>query len=191
MVPPEYFRRSLATSPNTTAVRWVGMSDPASRVVYAPVLHGSLPFAWAVREIFLRERPDCVAVELPESLGTFVDRAVKRLPLLSVLRYDQKEGPAFLLVEPGDGVFEALRLARERAVPSHLVDRDCDHYLDQHDALPDPHAMERIGYQAYVAQVAAHFGRQSPSVEDELRESTMAFHLQALLRVHRKVLFVC
>src|SRR6185295_10795673 len=62
----------------------VGMS---SRILYAPILHGSLPFAVAVRETFLRERPDCVAVELPSTLEGPVGRAVRRLPLLSVLRY--------------------------------------------------------------------------------------------------------
>src|SRR5882672_8336725 len=61
---------------------------PSSRIIYAPILHGSLPFALAVREVFLRERPDCVAVELPETMEAPVERAVRRLPLLSVLRYE-------------------------------------------------------------------------------------------------------
>src|SRR5262245_53108145 len=65
-----------------------------SRIIYAPILHGSLPFARAVREIFRRERPDGVAVELPETLEVPVERAVRRLPLLSVLRYETSEGPA-------------------------------------------------------------------------------------------------
>ncbi|HKQ71357.1 MAG TPA: hypothetical protein VJT73_18565, partial [Polyangiaceae bacterium] len=114
----------------------------SSRIVYAPILHGSLPFAVSVREIFLRERPDCVAVELPETLTTGVGRAVRRLPLLSVLKYNVEGGPAFLLVEPCDGIFEALRLAREHEVPAHLVDRDSDHYEDRDEPMPDPYAME-------------------------------------------------
>src|SRR3954464_11045964 len=85
-----------------------------SRIIYAPILHGSLPFAAAIRTIFLRERPDCVAVELPETLSAPVERAVRRLPLLSVVKSPEADGSAaFLLVEPCDGIFEALRLARE------------------------------------------------------------------------------
>jgi len=161
------------------------------RLVCVPILHGSLPFALAVRRAFLRERPDCVAVELPETLTEPIDRAVRRLPLLSVLRYEMPDGPAFLLVEPCDGIFEALRLAREHQVPSHLVDRDSDRYDAPRDALPDPHAIDRIGYEAYVEKVAPVFLEEAISPEDELREATMAFHLSRLLEEHEKVLFVC
>jgi hypothetical protein len=162
----------------------------SSRVIYAPILHGSLPFALAVREAFLRERPDCVAVELPETLAAPVDRAVRRLPLLSVVRYETANEARFLLVEPSDGIFEALRLAREHDVPSHLVDADVDAYPRSDDALPDPHAVERIGYDAYVERVAAALRGAVASPEDELREATMAFHLSRLLERHTKVLFV-
>jgi hypothetical protein len=165
----------------------------SGRLVCVPILHGSLPFAVAVRRAFLVERPDCVAVELPETLAEPVDRAVRRLPLLSVLRYestDPANGPAFLLVEPCDGIFEALRLAREHGVPWHLVDRDSERYEAPRDALPDPHAIDRIGYEAYVKEVSPVLASEA-SPDDELREATMAFHLSRLLEQHQKVLFVC
>jgi hypothetical protein len=163
----------------------------APRIIYAPILHGSLPFALAVRDLFFRERPDCVAVELPETLSAPVERAVKRLPLLSVIRYEIADGPAFLLVEPCDGIFEALRLAREHALPWHLVDRDCDDYPSNDDVLPDPHAVERIGYAAYAERVAAGLAAATVSTEDQLREQTMVFHLDRLLQRYERVLFVC
>lgn len=162
----------------------------SSRIVYAPILHGSLPFALAVRESFLRERPDCVAVELPETLTAPIDRAVRRLPLLSVVRYEAAKEPRFLLVEPCDGIFEALRLAREYGVPTHLVDADVDNYPAGADPLPDPYAVERLGYDVYVKRVAASLQNAVASPEDELREATMAFHLSRLLEQHEKVLFV-
>jgi hypothetical protein len=162
----------------------------SSRIVYAPILHGSLPFAVAVHEIFMRERPDCVAVELPGTLETQVERAVRRLPLLSVVRYELDKSPAFLLVEPCDGIFEALRLARENDVPSFLVDRDTDRYLAHDEALPDTHAMERLGYDAYTKKVSAALAANT-SPEDDLREATMAFHLSRLSERYERVLFVC
>jgi len=162
----------------------------SARVIFAPILHGCLPFAVAVRDVFLRERPDCVAVELPETLAAPVDRAVRRLPLLSVVRYEVAKEPRFLLVEPCDGIFEALRLACEHGLPAHLVDADIDDYPAFDDALPDPYAVERIGYEAYAERVAASLGRATASAEDELREATMAFHLSQLLERHQTVLFV-
>jgi hypothetical protein len=168
----------------------ISVGAVSSRIIYAPILHGSFPFALAVRESFLRERPDCVAVELPETLAVSVDRAVRRLPLLSVVRYEAAKEPRFLLVEPCDGIFEALRLAREHGVPAHLVDADVDNYPARDDAVPDPYAVERIGYDAYVERVAASLSQAVASPEDELREATMAFHLSQLLARHEKVFFV-
>ena len=53
------------------------------------------------------------------------------------IRYEVSDGPAYLLVEPCDGIFEALRLAREHDLPSFLVDRDSDRYALHDDGLPD------------------------------------------------------
>ena len=163
-----------------------------ARIIYAPIVHGSMPFALAVREVFFRERPDCVAVELPHALAAYVERAIGRLPLLSVLRRDSGGGDAdFLLIEPCDGIVEALRLAREHALPSHLVDRDGEGYADHQDRIPDPHAIAAIGYQAYVDRVATALGRERASADDQLREATMAYRLSRLAERYQRVLFVC
>jgi hypothetical protein len=161
------------------------------QIIYVPILHGSLPFALAVREAFFRERPDCVAVELPGTLAAPVDRAIRRLPALSVIRYERVDGlQVFLVVEPCDGIFEALRLARDHEIAGHLIDRDSA-YPDFHDALPDPYAAERIGCDAYVREAASALDDAPRTAEDDLREATMAFNLSRLAQKHEKVLFVC
>jgi hypothetical protein len=163
-----------------------------AQIVFAPILHGSLPFALSVREAFLRERPDCVAVELPATLEAAVFRAIRRLPTMSVIRSERHDKSAtFLLVEPCDGIFEALRLAHEHGVAAHLVDRDTDDYASHADALPDPYAAERIGCEAYVREAAGALESAPRTAEDDLREKTMAFHLSRLSRDHAKILFVC
>ena len=160
-------------------------------VIFAPILHGSLPFALAVREIFLRERPDCVAVELPDTLDEPVRRAIRRMPLISVLRYAEASGEnAFVLLEPCDGMVEALRLANEHGVASALIDRDTEGYRPHRDRVPDPYAITRIGYEAYVSAVAQAFGAAAPDRDDELREAAMAYRLGELRRRHTKILFV-
>ena len=166
------------------------------RIIFAPILHGRVPFALAVREIFFREAPDCIAVELPETLTAPVGRAVRRLPLLSALRYEDATGTAsYLLVEPADGIFEALRLAEEHRLPAHLVDRDVEGYEDHDDLVPDPAAIDRIGYDVYAREVvkamSAARGAAQVSPDDERREATMAFHLARLRERHQRILFVC
>ncbi len=167
-------------------------TDPQSRVVIVPILHGRLPFALAVREAFFRVQPDCVAIEFPHTLAAPFGRSVQRLPLLSVLRYAESDGaPAFVLIEPCDGAIEAVRLALEHALPWHAIDRDTEGYTGPLDLLPDAHAIERLGYERYVVEVAPALGADEPSAQDAMREATMAWHLVQLAERHSKVLFVC
>lgn len=166
-------------------------ADSLGEVIFAPILHGSLPFALGVREIFFRERPDCVAVELPDTLDEPVRRAMRRMPLISVLHYKEASGEsAFVLLEPCDGMVEVFRLAQEHGIPAVLIDRDTEGYRPHKDRLPDPYAISRIGYDAYVAAAVQAFGKAAPDRDDELREAAMAFRLGELRHRHAKVLCV-
>ncbi|MBI5533414.1 MAG: hypothetical protein HY898_11910 [Deltaproteobacteria bacterium] len=169
------------------------MTPPArSDIELVPILHGRLPFALAVREAFFRERPDAVAVEFPETLAAPLQRAVKRLPLLSLLRYlESDKQPAYVLIEPCDGVIEAVRLALEHQLPWYAIDRDTEGYRSVDDAVPDPHAAERLGARQYSEEVGRALGQIEPSREDSMREATMAWHLERLAGKHRRILFVC
>jgi hypothetical protein len=164
------------------------------RLITVPVLHGRLELAVAVRQALEGTRPDCVAVELPETLREPVLRGVERLPLLSVVHYQSSAGrPVYLPIEPADPAIEALRFGLERQLPVHLVDQDVDAYGRHAEPLPDPYAVKRLGHQRYcdAYEASAAAAGLQPDPADAGREATMAFHLHALLRRHERVLFVC
>src|SRR5580658_1830205 len=58
------------------------------RFSYLPVVPGRLEFALEVRRRILAERPDVVAVELPETLEDAYLDAIRRLPQISVIFYN-------------------------------------------------------------------------------------------------------
>jgi hypothetical protein len=170
-----------------------------ARFVVTPVLHGTLESAVEVHRRLLAAaalgRDVAVAVELPETCEAEVLRAVRRLPRVSVVHYQDAAGrPVYLLVEPTDASCEALRFALERGWPAHCVDRDVDAYPQRREAFPDAYAAVRIGYDAYVAACERALGADAartaaardaapaaPGGEgagevDLLRERTMAFH---------------
>ena len=162
------------------------------QVIPFPVLHGRLEFAVAVRQAFEALRPDCVAVELPETLASPVIAAVERLPLLSVVHYRQANGrPVYLPVEPANPLVEALRLGLEREVPVHLVDRDVEGYGRHHHGYPDSYAVSRVGHQAYCDAVAGNPPPGERDPQDDAREEVMAWHLARLAGQHERILFVC
>ncbi|MBW1942036.1 MAG: hypothetical protein JRJ51_04290 [Deltaproteobacteria bacterium] len=157
-----------------------------------PILHNRMEFALEVRRQFNEFRPERVAVEYPFTLKDPLLKAVQRLPLLSVVHYREKDGTfIYLTVEPTDGQVEAMRLAQEKGIPIQFVDRDTEGYPLDNTPLPDPYAITKVGYFMYCqAYLQTH--RDDPrSLEDELREKTMAYHLQQLQESGKRTLFVC
>jgi len=83
-----------------------------------PIFHNRLEFAAEVREQFESFKPDQVAVEYPFTLKDKILQGVKRLPLLSVIHYEEKDGIfVYLLLELSDGQIEAVRLALAQRDP--------------------------------------------------------------------------
>lgn len=167
-----------------------------------PILHYRMEFAHLVRQAFEHVKPDCVAIELPDTLEAPFLRGIGRLPEISVLSYEtghsvrDKLAPSspqtiYLLIEPADPLIEGARLALERGVPLHLVDVDMDDYPLCQEPLPDSYAVHRIGLAAYYREAKKAFSRTEPGREDLQRERGMAFRLQQLALEHERVLFIC
>ena len=158
-----------------------------------PVLHNRHGVRPEVRRQFEEFRPRHVAVEYPSTLGEFILSGIRRLPLLSVVHYQEADGAfLYLPLEPTDGQVEALRLALEKGLPVHFVDRDTEGYPLDRSAMPDPYALTRVGHYLFC-QAYRHRIRQMVTGfrEDALREKTMAYHLQRLSETGERILFVC
>ncbi|HUG82670.1 MAG TPA: hypothetical protein VML01_13455 [Bryobacterales bacterium] len=122
------------------------------RFLYLPVVPGRLEFARWVRDEILREKPPVIAVDLPVTLEAVYDRAVERLPELSVIIYDDQEADraVYETVEPADPFVEALRTAREVKAKTVFLDPDVAERSPAPDSYPDTYAAERIGIEKYV-----------------------------------------
>ena len=160
-------------------------------VDFLPIVHGCLETAVAVRERLQKIEPDAIAVELPPTIQDEVETACRRLPYLSIVSYQRSDGrPVYVLIEPCDGVIEAIRFGLEQNIPVVFADRDTEEYGPKIDVLPDPYAIQRVGYDAYVKA----YVESVPASEDEddrFREVCMAYHLQGLIEDHDRVAFVC
>ena len=165
------------------------------QLITVPVLHGRLEFAVAVRQAINATEPDCVAVELPETLAKHVLRGVARLPLLSIVHYmggpTEKKRPVYLPIEPADPTIEALRCGLERDLPVHLVDQDIELYGHHEEPFPDPYSVKRLGHGLFCESYHKTLDDAEVDPADAGREAVMAFHLRELLQRHERVLFVC
>ncbi len=107
------------------------------RFTYLPVVPGRLEFAIEVRRRILAERPEVVAIELPDTLESLYLDAIQRLPQISVVFYndvisrdkayrseDETEQAVYVPVEPADPFVEAIRTAQEIGAQIVFADPD-------------------------------------------------------------------
>lgn len=158
-----------------------------------PIIHYNMEMAAQVRLAFETLKPDCVAVELAETMQLQLLHGASRLPDISLaVTYDHRNNPLYYLCEPCDAAFEGLRSALEAQVAAWCIDLDVDYYPDVHERVPDPYAIQRIGLKSYyeIYQQAATANPQLVSVIDQNREMHMAKRLKELSLSYDKVLFV-
>ncbi len=164
-----------------------------SPLYIVPILHYTMECAAEVARACKEFQPDCIAVELPETLQEIFFRGIERLPDISVItsRGTQDELLCYL-IEPCDASYEAIRYAQEKRLPAYCIDLDIAPYPYLHEPLPDPYAITRIGlknyYEAYKGAL-----RPAPRIVSELdtmRELYMAKRLKELSFTYERILVV-
>jgi hypothetical protein len=138
-------------------------------------------------------KPDCIAVELPETMQAKMTHAASRLPDLSVvLTWDREHQPAYYMAEPCDPIFEALRSASEKGISAYCIDLDIDNYPSIKEPIPDPYAIQRLGLKVYF-EMYDHVKKESclpRNPYDQQRELYMAKRLKELSLRYDRVLFI-
>lgn len=157
-----------------------------------PIIHGRSVFAQEIRRVFLEDRYQCVAVELPPSVGPLVLEAITALPLVTTVVYQEVSGTyCYVPVEPGEGIIEALRLANEERMVIEFVDQETEFFPVTRPSLPDEYAITRVGLANYYASVLPFLPVTEPGSIQESREEWMAEKLRELDERFSKILFVC
>ncbi|RUM87043.1 MAG: hypothetical protein DSZ24_07085 [Thermodesulfatator sp.] len=155
-----------------------------------PVLHGRLEFAQAVKGELEEFAPEVVALELPTFLEEPFRRALRRLPLLSVIAFRDAEGTeVYLVVEPAEALVEAGRTALERGWALSLIDAALPDYPERMEPFPDAYLVFRLGYRGYVEEALK--GDFPASEADHLRELFMARKIRGLARRFSRIAVVC
>jgi hypothetical protein len=156
-----------------------------------PIVHNSVEFALEVRHQFASFDPEIVAIEYPPTIGERLVEGIKRLPLLSVVYYEEDDHTfIYLPLEPTGGLIEAVRLALSHNLPIHFIDRDTEGYPIDRTPMPDPYSIKRIGYWQYCHSYLKAYPGGLSTPQDQLREKTMAYHLQQLNGEGKRALFV-
>jgi hypothetical protein len=154
------------------------------RFSYLPVVPGRLEFSMEVRRRILTDRPDVVAIELPETLQHAYLDAIQRLPQISVIFYNdpvrrsQSNSPRrgedndesdqaaiYVPVEPADPFVEAIRSAQEVGAEVVFADPDTGERPHLPDSYPDSYALTSIPLSRYVEAYRVYPQERTDEVE--------------------------
>jgi hypothetical protein len=163
-------------------------------IFVVPIIHYNMEMAAQVKLAFDHISPDCVAVELAETMELQLLHAASRLPDISLVVTNNSNGETlYYMCEPCDAAFEGLRSALEKGVTAKCIDLDVEQYQDVREHLPDPYAIHRIGLKSYYESYKkiATGEKTKKSKHDEQRETYMARRLKELAFSHDRILFVC
>ncbi|NIQ39057.1 MAG: hypothetical protein GTN81_10760 [Proteobacteria bacterium] len=168
-------------------------TEQTGNIYCLPICHYRIEFAQIVRQAIDKIQPHAIAAELPATLEKKIRLGIDRLPVVSLLLYENDKGESiYLLIEPADPLVEAIRYGQEKGIPTFLVDVDGDEYPRFRDPVPDPYAILRVGHRAYYQSFRKHALRGlKKSPQDRIREQGMAFHLQRIKDNFSSLLFVC
>lgn len=160
--------------------------------IYAiPVIHYNMESAAQVRLACEEIQPDCIAVELAETMSLKLLHAASRLPDISVvITYDINQSPIYYLSEPCDPAFEGLRYGLESNIRTFCIDLDVDFYPDIKESLPDPYAIHRIGLDNYYELFCKSKQPHATGKWDNDREMYMAKRLKELSFSFERIVFV-
>ncbi len=151
------------------------------RFSYLPVVPGRLEFAIEVRRRILAERPDVVAVELPETLEDLYLDAIRRMPRMSVIFYNdttlggssgesvyspraEEDHSVYVPVEPADPFVEAIRSAQEIGARVVFADPDATERPHVPDTCPDSFALHTITHKQYVEAYRLYPAPRTPAI---------------------------
>ena len=164
--------------------------------IYAvPSFHSKIQFACEVRRLFFKINPDVIAVELPEGVREKVIEGINHLPYISVVMYEErrKKKYAYIPIDPGDSIIEAIRLGLEYKKPIEFVDMDVKNYRNKQFMYGfDDYTITRIGLNKYYSLLLPFLKVSNYGTKDYHRELFMVKNLKKLMKKYenKKILFV-
>ncbi|MBD3322384.1 MAG: hypothetical protein GF350_14885 [Chitinivibrionales bacterium] len=163
----------------------------SSSITLIPALHGSLYYSQYVRDLCSEKSFDCIAVDIPSVFDDNLPESVDALPLISALIATRPSDPVcYVPVDPCDAFIEGIRQSRQRhirgcCIGSPILGRPAPLPL-----IPDPHASEIMGIDAYTALCLETIDRAGDFSHEDAACRSIACRLHDLEATYAAILAV-
>ena len=168
--------------------------DLSPRLSVLPIIYGNGDFALEVRRRLRQQSCDCLAVALPPSFASEVEKGVELLPQISAVLQSEAtlEGSySYVPVDPCQGVIAAIREAMDAGVDRAYVDLETGSYEEHGLALPDPYALKEVALEKFLAALLPALPPPEEGGQRQGRIRRMAYQLHCLELEYERIVFVC
>ena len=168
----------------------------STKIEVLPILHGSGDVAQEVRDRVIARRYDCVAVPLPPSVETPLERAVEELPHIGIVvlpEPDQDGAPtvSFIPADPCQAVIMGVRVALGEGIARAYIDREVKVFEPTLLTAPDPYVLKRVSTAAFSAAILPAVPAPAEGSQRWNRIAWMAFRLHELELDYESILCLC
>ncbi len=179
------------------------------KITVLPIIHGSGDFAIEVRRVMLSQSFDCLAVPLPASFQSDVERAIAFLPGISAVMQeevkhfspsewspdaieddDEARSYSYVPIDPCQGVIAALRIAIQERMSRAFIDLETADFHSYEGVFPDPYALKTTHADKFAAAVLPAIG-PVPEGQPLNRVRHMTNRLRELEQKYESILCVC
>ncbi len=166
------------------------------RITILPIVHGSGDMAQEVRDLLMAAPWDCVALPLPPSVESAVERAIEDLPRVHLVIREEpaEDGSAavnFVPIDPCQPVIMAIRGAMAEGIPRAYLDREVASFEPSSFLAPDPYALKEVSVSAYAAALVSVAPTPAPDSQRADRIAWMAFRLHELELDYARIICLC
>jgi hypothetical protein len=160
-----------------------------SSITIEPFRHGKLAFAQHVRDLCMKEKFDCIAVDVPAVFQDQLFSAIGDLPYISaVIARDNSEPVYYVPVDPCDAAIEAIRQAMQDHIPCFCIGHPLLQPQQPLPGLPDEYAIRHIGFDGYASLClnAVHAAHSSSVAQNSaLEDPSFGGHTASQYLAHR------
>ncbi|MCX7726739.1 MAG: hypothetical protein N2053_07805 [Chitinispirillaceae bacterium] len=161
-----------------------------SKITLLPYLHSKAIFSLELRKLSLKEKFDCIAVDLPEIFSPYLSEAIDALPIINaIVAKDENQNLFYLPIDPCDTTIEAIRQSFQQHIPFFCVGYPSCRVRDSLPPLPDEYAIVKMGFDEYI-YLCLRVIEQRRNAVDEEEGRYIAYHLRKLTEKYNSILAV-
>ena len=152
--------------------------------------------AQTVRDIMISREVDCVALPLPPSVESLVERGVAALPAISAVVCQESNNHdtpccSYVPIDPCQPVVMAIRVAMGEGIVRDYIDRDVARFHPTPWIGPDPYVLKSVSLASFSTAALPFLPSPKPESQRHMRLAWMAFRLHELELEYRAILCLC